>query len=287
MIDEFVQVAYERDTERDHIAKLAKSMESLPAYELKKIARFGLSMGGDEKGWLDKYKGTPMFDQAVALEQQSLQMEMQRVQSDQERQLKWQADDQMRAAEDQLCIQKRMLDLELASQENVQTAIDWELASQENVQAAGEAAAMMGGAAAPPEVSGPPSPEAAAAMGAGPPPEAGPPMGGPPMEAGPPAGMPPEAMKMAAMRFAEASGRMLVRADMEKEALGFGAAAKGIMRAYKSRGVGAAASRAGKIGKGYGQRALGWAKKNPGTAVGLGVGAGAVGAGGLALGARQ
>lgn len=244
MIDEFIQVVYEREAEEDRITKLAASMEQLPTSELKKIARYGLSMSlGDEgKSWIDKYKGTPMFDRAVELEQQSLQLEMQLIQQDQTRQqdrqqreLQWQAEDQLRVVQDQLCVQKRMLDLELAS--------------QQNMQAASEAAEMLGAVEAPAE---------APVETAVPPPDVA---GAPAQEAAVP--IPPEAMKMAAARMRLAVSRCVAEEQecekraqvgrvLQKEAISFGAigqAAKNVVaknpKALLGAGLGAAAGGVG------------------------------------------
>jgi colicin import membrane protein len=161
MIDEFVSTVYESKVREEQTAKLAAAMTSLPTSELKKIARYGLGMPMNEP-WIDKYKGTPLFEQAMQLEQQYLQLELQQNEADNLRQQSWNANDQLRAAQDALCVQKRMLDLQLATHEHQANA---EEEAAEQVQA--EQAAMQAAAQPPaPEPAAAPSPEVVKAAAA-------------------------------------------------------------------------------------------------------------------------
>lgn len=200
MLDTFLQVAYEHEKTASDKTELAELMMQLPDEELAKLAsgEVKLSYGcGDD--WLEKYKGTPLMEQAIALEQQALEMEMQRKQQQQERSEGYREED---AARDQLSIQKKMLDLELAKAES----------------------GIGGPEEAPPEMAGP---EGAPPEASPPPPEAGPPPGPPPPpEAGPPPGLPPEAAKMAEakQKFLESVGKHLSKA--KEKAVSAGKAVK-------------------------------------------------------------
>jgi hypothetical protein len=246
MLDEFIKVVYGHSAEQERITKLAQDMTSLPTSELKKIARFGLSCckGDEDENWLDKYKGTPLFDQAMALEQQDLEMEMGSVQSDLTRQQMFHTEDQMRAQKDALRIRRRMLDLELAK------------AEQDG----------MGGVPVGMEAQVPQEAMPAEA----------------PVEAAPeevPPEMPAEKVAEYRLKFASAAAKVMVHNDMEKEALSVGLLGRGIARAYRKGGLGAAAKRTGQIASAAGGRAAKWVGRNPWQAAGIGAGVGAAGLG--------
>jgi hypothetical protein len=90
---------------------------------LKKEAYYSppFSMGGDSaKGWISQFEGSPLLQQALALERQELQMEAEdltkRQQERAESDGRIQADQQRWDMRDQLRIQKRQLELQAAEQ---------------------------------------------------------------------------------------------------------------------------------------------------------------------------
>lgn len=269
MLDEFVQTVYEKSAKEERTAKLASAMEALPTDELKKIARFGMLGDGEGEPWINKYKGSSIFDQAMQLEQQYLQLELQQNEADAQRQQSWGANDQLRGAQDSLCVQKRMMDLQLAAQQHQQGAdAEVEMAAAEAEEAAappppgppGE-----GDGAAPPAAEG-------ATPAEGKPPAAE----KPPEEKKPEKKDPSEDAGTTTVSVKKASANMCAKAmKMRKEALSLSRVGKAIGKAYTRGGVRGAASRAGRIG-------VGLAKKNPLAAAG--VAAGAAGAAGVGAG---
>lgn len=136
MLDEFLKVAYQTQTrERAHF-ELAGLMEGLPIVELRKLAEgtpiaalYGhldknaylseaCGPDGAPKGFLDKFKGTPLFEQAIALEQEELQAEMADTQKRQEERTRRAAEDTLYDTRDRIRVQKRLLELELAKVES-------------------------------------------------------------------------------------------------------------------------------------------------------------------------
>lgn len=103
-------------TDSDTLAKIAG--------ELSKEARALCIPDRDGKSWLDRFTGTPLFDQAVALQQQMLQLDTVHRQKEQQvedlrKQLGVNWEDR-RAEEDRLDLQRQMLDLQLAQYNNAQ-----------------------------------------------------------------------------------------------------------------------------------------------------------------------
>lgn len=260
MLDEFLQVAYQTQTRKQAQFELVGLMEGLPQVELRKLASgtpvaelYGhldktayleaCSPDGAPKGFLEKFKGTPLFDQAVALEQQELQAEMTDMQKRQERRQQNATDDSLYDAKDRIRVQKRLLELELAKQE-------------------------LGAAGAPPV------PGAAPAQGAGAPGEV--PAEG--IEAG--AGGVVGKVAAAKFRFADSFGRELAHADHAKVAHAvrlehIGVAAGAVLA--KTANLGAIGTTLGGALKGLAAnanvgKALSFAAKNP-AAVGAGLGA--------------
>lgn len=135
MLDEFLEVAYNTQTRKQAEYELVGLLKDLPDMELRKIAA-GTPIAemyahldktayldapcgpdGTPKTFIEKFKGTPLFDQAVALEQQELQAEITDMQKRQERRQQNAADDSFYDVRDRLRVQKRLLELELAKQE--------------------------------------------------------------------------------------------------------------------------------------------------------------------------
>jgi hypothetical protein len=178
MLDAFLKVAYEKQDEQREYKELVQTLKYLPREELNKIASGSIKLAfGDDKDWLDKFQGTPLYEQALELEKNKLQME---VQSKQQEMAECEAEDakseqrrQRWRAEDGLRLQQRMLELQLRETE---------------LQAGGQQPQVTAPESGPPEGAQPPAPEA---QPAAPPPQAGPPPG-------------PEAPKTAAARWQKA-----------------------------------------------------------------------------------
>lgn len=114
MLDSFLEVALRSSSAEQEKRAFINNLKKLPDEELKKLASGELKMShylgcADNQEWLEKYKGTPLFEQAVALEQQDIQNEASRVQS----QLNRPPPDQFWQMGDQIRLQKRLLDLQL------------------------------------------------------------------------------------------------------------------------------------------------------------------------------
>lgn len=163
MLDSFLNVAYTHEAqaqvERDAVALL----KQLPAEDLLKIAsgQKVAWLGGPEpcgpggaSSFLDKFRGTPLFDQALALEQEELQAEMTNLERRKEQRATQQMESGLWDLQDQLRIKKRLLELQLAAQESGMGA-------------------QAGGGATPP-LNAPPVPEASAQGAGAPGPESAP-----------------------------------------------------------------------------------------------------------------
>jgi hypothetical protein len=130
MLDEYLKVAYAQEVKNQDTRELEELLAKLPHVELRKIAD-GTPVGelfktgslgpescsSDKAGefsFLSAFKGTPLFDQAVALEQEELQLDMLQQQREEERRAEgdvWQMRDKVR-------LKKRLLELELAKSQN-------------------------------------------------------------------------------------------------------------------------------------------------------------------------
>lgn len=253
MFDQFVKAAF--------VSKKNNPFSKAPTEVVQKVASGALKTSfcrhGDDE-WLEKFKGTPLMDQALQLEQQSIQTEMAELQN---RQQTSETSRRFWEMRDQMDLQKRMLELQLVMAKNQ-----------------------------------PPIPPSPSPVDEAPPaPEEG-------SEAGPPVpGAATEKMSAAIgisaqnLEFADAMGRKLAHADMEKMALavpgglaGLGQAAKQFV---KTNPVGALSAAGGALGAGYGAMSAQGEGGRPATlgqrlkgAVGYGAagaGAGALAGGGL------
>ena len=133
MLDSFLEVTYEQEKTAEADNQLVESMKNLPQEMLMKIAsgEMKLSCGcGDE--WLDKFKGTPLLGKAIEFEKKGLEQEMARKAKRRQRE---EMNSEENTGEDQLRVERKMLELELAS------AACGPQAMPENVPAAPEPAA--------------------------------------------------------------------------------------------------------------------------------------------------
>lgn len=256
MLNEFLKVAYEHETRRQEEYELVGLLKSIPTLELRKLAdgtpvaelyKHLEKTAHDDPGcFLDRFKGTPLFDQALALEQEELQAEM----LDQQKREEQRTDMSAWDLKDKIRLKKRMLELELAKQEAGASPIPGE-----PVQGAG--------------APGPVPAEGVQDASQG-------------LQGGVAKVGSAYAEKVA---FADQMGRALARADFEKAAHAkmlneYGTKAGAVM-AKEALNMGAVTGALGKLGPMAG-KALGFAAKNPGL-VGAGIGAagGALASGGL------
>lgn len=129
MLNEFLKVAYETQHREQLDFELVGLLREIPTMELKKIAdgrsikemyshldkAAGVKTAGDGIGcFLDQFQGSPLFDQAIALEQEELQAEMLDQQKSQERRMQSKNDDSLYDRKDTIRLKKRLLELELA-----------------------------------------------------------------------------------------------------------------------------------------------------------------------------
>lgn len=187
MLDAFLKVACGRaqaELDRDN---LVEKMRALPPEYLYKLAtgeeKLAYIMGGCDPDWLEKFKGTPFFEHAIELEKQELQQQM-------AEQTRYREEEQVRtersAARDEIQVQRKLLELELASHEAGGAGLSEGSGGPEGDPGA-EGAEPFAGHETPQEEALEHGEEA----------PSGPPVGGPPEAAAAPpeaAQMPPEAM---------------------------------------------------------------------------------------------
>ncbi len=152
MLDVFLQAGYVKEKRAAASLEMSRLMMKLPQEELLKIASGEAecvkSSSSDEE-WLEKFRGSPLLDQAMGLAQEEIALDMKDLQERQQRQMDAPPPEASWMAKDQIRLKKRLLELQLV---------------------AGEAgAAVPGGSPAAPEVgaqgAGAPGPEAMALEG--------------------------------------------------------------------------------------------------------------------------
>ena len=299
MLDSFLEVACGREQEKVAQARLVETMRKLPEEYLHKLASgeeklaFGMkSIGGSHhEGWLGQFKGTPLFEQALELEKESLQQQM-------SEQAQYREQDAQRiarnAAMDELCLKRKLLEIQLAEAEagvGMEDELEMAEAAEQEMPGGPEDEALEEEAAA----EGEPPEQEAAEQAAAPPEDS----------------KPKVDVKVAAanMRFQLALQKMASQgkqASVKKEAIGLGMLGKAVGGAAKSiggagmnvaksargfgagnidaakMGLGAARAEAGKVMPKVVRAGQSYVKNNPMQAAGL---AGAAGLGtGLALG---
>lgn len=120
MFETFIKVAYQNDAKADDDRAMVDALKKLPAETLMKIANGEVKLayaGGGESNleWLEQFKGTPMFEQALQLEQQAINIEMMRQQTEAQRDAERKQGPDFYEMEDRIRLQKRLLGLQLAS----------------------------------------------------------------------------------------------------------------------------------------------------------------------------
>jgi hypothetical protein len=270
MLDEFLDTVYTHQVRKQAEYEMVGLLKDIPTLELKKLAAgtpvaelyekqaFGdcaPSTDDAPKTFLDKFKDTPLFDEALALEQENLEAEAANIQARMQRR----GEDQLYQVQDQIRLKKRLLELKLAK-----------------LQAGGQDPAAAAGA--PP----PPGEPAQGAGAPGPVPAEGVQDSSQGLGGGVAKSASVKKTASELVQFSDAFARALARADFEKAArvevlLKTGSVAGELMA--KSAGLGTMIGQS--LNGGTLGRAAGWALKHP-SAAGSIVG-GTVGAAGGAL----
>jgi hypothetical protein len=118
MLDRYIEVLWGHEKQAAEQRKLVDLLGRLPIDELDGLAsgRTKLAFScGDDGEWLEKFKGTPLLEQAIQLEQEQLQLEAQQISQRQESR---QSGDQEAMQRDQLNVRRKLLDIELARMES-------------------------------------------------------------------------------------------------------------------------------------------------------------------------
>lgn len=117
MLDAFLEVVSGHTKQAQARARHAALLERLPTELLQKIADGALPKeAGDDGCWLDKFRGSPLLDQAIAIEKEELDLQMQEAdRRRQETELRaslptWDETDLQRS---ELAIKRKLLELEL------------------------------------------------------------------------------------------------------------------------------------------------------------------------------
>lgn len=119
MLDAFLEVLVEKEARRSTREEMADAFMALPVDELHKIASGAMKLADyDDHEWLSKFKGTPLYEPALQLEQQCLELDIQQQQQQQARQQETEQDRAIWNAKDGIRLKKRMLDLELLKMES-------------------------------------------------------------------------------------------------------------------------------------------------------------------------
>ncbi len=115
MLPQYLQIAYRQSKQKEASDALVAKLKLLPLDDLKKLASGEvpeklscLSDGpSGPREWIDKFKGTPLFEQAVGIERALLEFDATQTAQRKQEQALW-------SQRDALNMQKRMLDLDLA-----------------------------------------------------------------------------------------------------------------------------------------------------------------------------
>ena len=122
MFEQWLSVAYRQDQEKTASRRMVNQLKQLPMDELFKAAsgdstsKLAYVDGpSDERdSWIGKYKGSPLFEKAVALEKAILQIDMEENQRRAEENAEPKASSDAYERRDAIKLQQRMLDLDLA-----------------------------------------------------------------------------------------------------------------------------------------------------------------------------
>lgn len=164
MFETFLKTAHQNDKKADDERALVEAMKKLPPEVLFKLASGETKLGSsylkacspsgcEGMEWVEQFKDTPLFEQALQLEQQAIQLEQMEQQYRAQRDAEREQEPKFWEMQDRIRLQKRVLGLQLAAGQLQQAG------------AAGGAAPMAPGGA-------PPLPPAAAEAAGGAPPPA-------------------------------------------------------------------------------------------------------------------
>jgi hypothetical protein len=124
MLDEFLNTVYTHETRKKAEYDMVGLLKDIPTLELRKLASGTpiaelyekrammdecKSLDAQPKTFLDKFKDTPLFEEALALEQEMLQAEA----ADIEARMQRRGEDQLYQVQDQIRLKKRLLELKL------------------------------------------------------------------------------------------------------------------------------------------------------------------------------
>lgn len=126
MFETFLKTAYQNDKKAADERALVEAMKKLPPDVLFKIANGETKLGSsylkacspgrcDGMEWVEQFKDTPMFADALQLEQQSIQLEQMEQQYRAQKDAERQQEPKFWEMQDRINLQKRMLGLQLAS----------------------------------------------------------------------------------------------------------------------------------------------------------------------------
>ena len=125
MLDGWLKVAYEQQRRETWTGELSELLKQLPVEELRKIASgvtikqaYGDCMPEERQSFLDKFKGSPLIEQAIALEQEEIQADMLDMQKRQERRMEQKSEDNVWDMKDQIRLKRRLLELQLAKEQS-------------------------------------------------------------------------------------------------------------------------------------------------------------------------
>jgi hypothetical protein len=122
MLDRFLEVAYQAESQRNIRNEMAEGLKNLPVDELRKIASGEIKLSGyDDDDWLCKFRGTDLYDEALALETECLELDAQQQQlnleDNAERRERGAQRDEIWDQKDAVRLKKRLLELELRKAE--------------------------------------------------------------------------------------------------------------------------------------------------------------------------
>ena len=124
MLDSFLEVAYAKESREEMEKNAVALLKQLPVEDLlkltngEKLASMGVLSDSNGVGsFLDKFHGSPLFEEALALEQEELQAEMTSLERRKENRVSQQAESGLWEMQDELRIKKRLLELRLAQEE--------------------------------------------------------------------------------------------------------------------------------------------------------------------------
>jgi hypothetical protein len=124
MLDQFLKVAYETQRRETYTGELHDLLMQLPVDEIGTLASgvsikeaYGDCMPEERQTFLDKFKGSPLIEQAIALEQEEIQADMLSMQKREERRVEQQAEDNVWDLKDKIRLKRRLLELQLAKEQ--------------------------------------------------------------------------------------------------------------------------------------------------------------------------